>query len=261
MIPNPKILVESGREALFALPARRKPPMVDWQDEDGLEVDLSTPLWMPSTMTMSMHVAPGADDYFNTSMMSEFVPIFLPESYRYIKLRYVSASNLTYRGGFRRKAPKWATLDINLENDDPEQVIRGVVPSPIPARFESLVSLNGADLSSLGVVVSEVYNTALLPAELKEIPYWESEFATGRRLFPGAPRYKVSRPINLQSSISYTSTDDLLGVLSALWAIVSNPGAITMGVANQSVQCYYESMTDLDYTTSRLKFNLNFRTI
>lgn len=260
MLPNPKMLIDRGHEALLALPTRRTPLTIDWQDEEGLEVDLSTPRWEPATMTMTVHVAPGAERLFDDMMLSSFVPMFVPGGLQVIKLRYLSAANLKYRGGYYRKAPKWVSIDITLVNDDPLQLLKGIKPKARPSKFESLITINGNDLSTLGVVVSEAYNTACLTPAVKEVVCHESTHATGRKVYD-VPLYRQVRQIALPCSISYDTTDELLGVLAALWEVVSKPGALTLGVAKRSVQCYYSSMTDLDYTTSRLKFTLNLQEI
>lgn len=263
MIPNLHVLIENGMSGLFTLPTRKTPTTIDWLDEDGLEVDLSDPVWESPNLTMSMHVAPGAEQEFNELMLSAFVPIRFPNSFRVLKLRYLAASNLKYRGGYHRKAPKWATLDIELANDEPLQLLKDVAPAPRPARFVSLVKLEGSDLSELGVVVAEVYNTASLTHALKDMGVHESLYSTGRTLLKekGAEPHKQARQIALRCSIGYDSTDELLGVLAALWAVVGKSTALTMETAAQNIKCYYQSMTEVVYTEKRLKFTLNFQEI
>lgn len=263
MIPNLHVLIDDGMSGLFMLPTRKTPTTIDWPDEDGLEVDLSDPVWESPNLTMSMHVAPGADHEFNELMLSAFVPVRLPNSFRVLKLRYLSASNLKYRGGYQRTSPKWATLDIELANDDPLQLLKDVAPAPRPAHFESLVKLEGKDVSELGIVVSEVYNTASLTPSLKDMGIHESAYSNGRTLLKVevAEPHKQARQIALHCSIAHDSTDELLGVLAALWAVVKKPQALTMETANQNIKCYYQSMTEVVYSETRLKFTLNFQEI
>ena len=102
-----------GFAELYKLPTRREPLTNDWAEHDGLEVDLSEPVWEPHTLSVEIHVPSYELANLKQALKAGIVNLPIPGYYRrYLKLRYVSSSEMAYRLG-------WHTMTLTFSNDDP----------------------------------------------------------------------------------------------------------------------------------------------
>lgn len=241
-----------GVAELFTLPLLDDPITNDWQEEDGLEVDVKSLTTKVPSIELRMVVF-GKTRMEYSSGLNAFRALFKSDEVRIkpayferdqiYKLTDITIEGITSHGGLYTSGAKWAEVTIGARLSEWSEVTLPLVtPSPL-----TRVSIDGRDLVAYGVQIQEAYNTLLLPASYKE-----------RTLM------SMSKELALQCIVIADSYKIIAGRLCTLSQAIMRK-IITMKHGGGEGQCYYTSMTDLREIPMNgrraITFALNFKTI
>lgn len=251
MKPTDIYFAREGKSDLYKLPPRKEPPTNNWQDESGLECDLSAPLWASYTMELSFVLV-------NEKSLS------LQELGSLIGKRFSSLSSnclLKEVSSFKlRKQTKTVELTCQYEVLDPMQAWQRFVQveGEVPKMPLQKVALNGTDLGAMGIGVMDFYDSFLIP-DMPKNGRWlsESSFISGRKLVKSADLYTRPQEVQVQCVIPFSREEQLTTPLSLLARELQKAGEQTLNDRT----CYYKEMTECKLTRSRFYFTLYFQII
>ena len=255
-----------GKGDLYKLPPRKTPPTNDWGDLDGLEVDLSHPVWGSITMDLSFVVGADASRRFTGDPGSVLDPAawaalsgnapteMIPVRHR---LREVTAFHLHRRSSL-------AELTCSYEVPDPMEVWAlyeepSLPAVPLPTLAPQRVTLSGVDLGEMGIGVLSYYDSALRPRSPKEGRYLaDSIHRQGRILRPDKTPCLRAGVVEVACVIPHGGDERRVqGSLAMLSALITKPGEQLLN----GRKCYYSEMTDCRLTRSRFYFTLRLQMI
>lgn len=264
IIPNPNIVIaRGGADELYRLPSRVTPPTNDWRDQDGLDVDLSKPVWQPDTRSITVHVSPQAQSSLATRLIeSPGVEVRVYKDLPPLSMRYVELDEYTHRGGLVDLPARMATATLKLAMDKPDKLLEGIAPTPWRSPYgRTHVSLQGQDLQELGIVVHRCYSSALAPHGRKEVLTYSSSHSSTLKLPEKHKTYRKARPIEVECSIVGETITKRMESYAALWAVLSAPGSLSLTTARGTVECYYKSMPGMRLLRNRLSLTIQFQEI
>lgn len=240
-----------GKGDLYKLPPRKEPPTNNWQDESGLECDLSAPLWASYIMELSFVLV--NEQSLSLQALGSLISKQFPLLASNCLLKEVSSFKL-------HKQTKAVELTCQYEVLDPLQVWQrfGKVEGEVPKMSLQKVALNGIDLGAMGIGVVDFYNSFLMPEKPKEVRWLsESSFISGRKLAKSTHLYTKPQEVQVQCVIPYSREEQLTTPLSLLARELQKAGKQTLNDRT----CYYKEMTECKLTRSRFYFTLYFQII
>ena len=240
-----------GKGDLYKLPPRKEPPTNNWQDESGLECDLSAPLWASYIMELSFVLV--NEQSLSLQALGSLISKQFPLLTSNCLLKEVSSFKL-------HKRTKAVELTCQYEVLDPMQVWQrfGQVEGEVPKMSLQNVALNGTDLGAMGIGVVDFYDSFLMPEKPKgERWLSESSFISGRKLAKSTHLYTKPQEVQVQCVIPYRREEQLTTPLSLLARDLQKAGKQTLNDRT----CYYKEMTECKLTRSRFYFTLYFQII
>ena len=240
-----------GKGDLYKLPPRKEPPTNNWQDESGLECDLSAPLWASYIMELSFVLV--NEQSLSLQALGTLISKQFPLLASNCLLKEVSSFKL-------HKQTKAVELTCQYEVLDPMQVWQrfGKVEGEVPKMSRQRVALNGTDLGAMGIGVVDFYDSFLMPEKPKEVRWLsESSFISGRKLAKSTHLYTKPQEVQVQCVIPYSKEEQLTTPLSLLARELQKAGKQTLNDRT----CYYKEMTECKLTRSRFYFTLYFQII
>lgn len=240
-----------GKGDLYKLPPRKEPPTNNWQDELGLECDLSAPLWASYIMELSFVLV--NEQSLSLQALGSLISKQCPLLASNCLLKEVSSFKL-------HKQTKAVELTCQYEVLDPMQVWQrfGKVEGEVPKMSLQKVALNGIDLGAMGIGVVDFYDSFLMPEKQKEVRWLsESSFISGRKLAKSTHLYTKPQEVQVQCVIPYSREEQLTTPLSLLARELQKAGKQTLNDRT----CYYKEMTECKLTRSRFYFTLYFQII
>lgn len=240
-----------GKGDLYKLPPRKEPPTNNWQDELGLECDLSAPLWASYIMELSFVLV--NEQSLSLQALGSLISKQFPLLATNCLLKEVSSFKL-------HKQTKAVELTCQYEVLDPMQVWQRFrqEEGEVPKMSIQKVALNGIDLGAMGIGVVDFYNSFLMPDKPKEVRWLsESSFISGRKLAKRTDLYTKPQEVQVQCVIPYSREEQLTTPLSLLARELQKAGKQTLNDRT----CYYKEMTECKLTRSRFYFTLYFQII
>lgn len=240
-----------GKGDLYKLPPRKEPPTNNWQDELGLECDLSAPLWASYIMELSFVLV--NEQSLSLQELGTLISKQFPLLASNCLLKEVSSFKL-------HKQTKAEELTCQYEVLDPMQVWQrfGQVDGEVPKMPIQKVALNGIDLGAMGIGVVDFYDSFLMPEKPKEERCLsESSFISGRKLSKSTDLYTKPQEVQVQCVIPYSREEQLTTPLSLLARELQKAGKQTLNDRT----CYYKEMTECKLTRSRFYFTLYIQII
>lgn len=249
-----------GSNDLLSFPTLRKPDENDWSEEDGLEVDLSGVTFDAKKVTISYVMI--ADNYnlfkqrLNAFEQLHLQPqdraIYVREFAKTFILRFTEFKGYNHKGGYYNPARKRARLAVEYWMDDPLQIYTGAISSPVgdPAGYSN-VALNSIDLSKYGIIVNEIYSSALRPRSAKDVLVRRVNTVHGQVADDGeigdtgvfVPKKKKSRELILDCTMIAESTNSLLINMNALFNVLRSDMPVSLKLAYESIYCFYTKMS------------------
>lgn len=248
-----------GSNDLLVFPERRRPDENDWSEHDGLEVDLEGVTFEPKKVVMNYVLV--ADNYnaFKQRLKAletlHFQPgnrsIYIREFDSTFQLRFSGFSSYSHKGGYYNPARKRAKISVEYWMDDPLQMYTTAIGSPVgPTVIHSNVAINGIDLSKYGIIVNEVYSSALRPRSVKDVLIRKVNNIHGQIVDSGeigagvyVDKTRKSKEISIDCTMIADTANQLKINLNALFNVVSADSPVSLKLAYESSYCYYVKMS------------------
>lgn len=242
-----------GSDDFISFPDRRTPAQNAWVEHDGLDVDLTDLVFEAKRIKINYVLVADDETTFknrlNTFENLHFAPgyrsIYVREFDKTFSIRFVGFSDYKHKGGLLNSCRKIAKITAEYAMDHPLQLFAGTPIIPTSARDTlAQITLNGFDLSRFGIVVREVYSTALRPRSAKGV--LERKFASthGSIVDVGIAPKKQPRQIAIECTMLAGSLSELWSNYTALFNNFRITSAVKLGITRTDavINCYYSAM-------------------
>lgn len=245
-------ICRDGDNDFISFPQRKDPPENDWPEEDGAEVDDSDPVFSAKKLTVKYYLK--GDQLTFTNRLSAFLDLHNQSGYRavYIRefdktfqLRFIEISGYSQKRGFSYQGEKSTYIDVVYSMDDPLQFLNPLILLPEGGReSDTLVAINGLDLAEFGIIVNNVYSTALKHG-FKEGIITESQYRSGLTIDVATAPKRKKQPVKIDCTMLCSSREEFITNYTALWNIISG-NVISLQLPVIELQCYYSGMSSFE---------------
>jgi hypothetical protein len=247
-------LLKGGDQDLLVFPERKEPDEINWFEKNGVDVDLEDVAFKAREVRMSFYFScptsgeflRNLDTFYRHISSKGYREVFLRELNRTFLLRFLSCEEYSQRGHFSKTGRKAARINVVFSCDDPLQVIDLDINTPVTTRpFLTYVMINSIDLCNYGIIVKDIYTTALpLPAKKAVL---EQEISNGVVADVLAETTFEPYEIVIECSMLSPSLSSFYNDYSALFYQLSRPGTLSLrlSAANKTVSCYYTKQDSL----------------
>lgn len=262
MKPNEIYFSRGGKGELYKFPPRREPLRNNWQD-GLLEVDLSNPQWASYSMDLSfvigidsnerfaMNPSQAYEDTIYTELLRKRTPSLIPYS---IHLQSVSSFRF-----HRNLSTAELSCTYTVLNPSEVWLYIATYKADVTPVSKQKVAFNDTDLGDLGIYVTNVYDSALVPDVEKGVRWFsDSVSRSGKSIFKtdDFPRYE-DKEIEIYCAISFKEESQLRATLGALARLLLKKPQEALSLNGNS--CYYTEMTDCKLSRHRFSFSLHFQ--
>ncbi len=267
-------LLRGSDGQLIGFPTRKNPNIIEWEDFDGFEIGSDAPTYEARTISLQWFCKSVATDF--KQRLNDFIALHKTDGYinMYVqelgttfKLRYqgITAHDQS-RGGFSSKLDslvkldKWVKLTIDYVMDEPTQYVDVLEPISLIPMNTTKVELDSLDLGSYGIIVEDIYSTALR-SEIKIGVEHTSAYTTGKII--GFIGKKAKQNIDITCTMLGYDKADILGKYKALWTAINKPSvSVKLSEAGRQYTAYYNSMRSVSKAPfsrdARFRFVLEF---
>lgn len=243
-------ILRGGSNDFLSFPERREPDMNDWAEHDGLEVDFSDLAFCAKKISVHLYISAPDTATFNQRLSNFQVlnnqpgyrEIFVKEFKRTFSLRYLGCSNYEHRGGLVKQGKKSGKIIAEYKMDKPMQLFSAPQP-PVGIGAPTHVFLNGIDMAKYGIIVEEVYSTALNPGMLKSTLERSFNHLSGITADVGAAPKRQAKLVTIYCVMTAGSLDDFYTNYNALFGVMNSQTAIELSTFSSDYTCYYKSMS------------------
>jgi len=170
--------------------------------------------------------------------------VFVKEFNRTFSLRFVGFAGYKHKGGMYNPRKKTGKLTAEYSMDDPLQQFTSAIGDPVSTRPETYVQLNQVDLASYGIIVRDVYSSALRPSSAKKILERKVRHVNGVLADDVASHKRAAREITIECTMLAPSIGDFWINYTALFNAVSSP-LIRLGSPHgKTIACFYKKMAN-----------------
>jgi hypothetical protein len=266
-----------GSDDFLSFPNRREPDNVDWPDEDGLDVDLTDCYFDAKTVKVNYVIIADDETTFKNNLnsfeMMHFAQgcrqIYVKEFNKTFSLRFVGFSDYKHSGGLLKQAKKVGKITVEYSMDDPLQIFTGAINAPISTRASlAQVTINNYDMSSFGIVVQDIYSTALRPHSAKSRLERKIGNLNGVIADVEASPKKQSREINIECTMLADTYSEFMTNYTSLFNNLRITSPVQIGItrAGKVINSYYSKMANFkkEMPFSRkikVSFTLTFKEI
>ena len=267
-------ILRGGDNDLIAFPERKEPKSNDWFEQDGLDVDLSEIYFNAKKVTIKCYLNAATTHDFLTNLnafkalitSSENKSIYLREFNKTFLLRYVSCQQFTFKGGLIKTPPKSAEIDVQFSDDTPLSIFDTTILDPVSTKVQNTyVWLNHIELKNFGIIVKNIYNSALQISDSKPGLIITTERSNGVTAYTGSN--VKSKKITIDCVMLAESLNEFYTNYNALFNKLSKTEALSLQIADgNDISCYYSNMTG--FTKIRpfsngiaISFSLVFETV
>lgn len=244
-----------GSDDFISFPDRRTPDQNDWAEFDGLDVDLTDCCFDAKSVKVNYVIVAETEATFKSHLNSfetlHFVPglrnVFVKEFNKTFSLRFLGFPGYKHKGGLYNPRKKTGYITAEYSMDDPLQLFTPAVISPVSNRTNlAQISINGYDLSKFGVVVQDIYSTALQPYSAKSGMVRKIQSLNGLIADTGVAPKKTSRQIVIESTMLADTLNEFWTNYTALFNNLRISTAVQLGVTRTGaiLNCYYSKMTN-----------------
>lgn len=241
-----------GSNDFLSFPTRRTPDFNDWSEYDGLEVDLSDLSFEAKKVSVN-YVILGDDETVFKQRLNAFRTLHFKAGYRnvYVRefnktftLRFVGFSRYKHKGGMVNNRSKRGYLTADYIMDDPLQMYSTAIDTPISqSKIRTYTKINQIGLSQFGIIVQDVYSTALRPASAKKVLERKSDHLDGMWADVDEIASTQLHEVMIDCTMKANSVSELNTNLTALFNNMNITTPLTVDVAGQRFACYYTKMS------------------
>jgi hypothetical protein len=218
---------------------------------DGVELASDDPVYNEKKLSIKYYLKaselafkPNLNAFFDLHMQQGYRSIYIREFDKTFQVRFSEVTGYQQKRGFSLSGDKWAYIDIDYVMDNPLQFLDPGIINPVgPAGNDTRVSVNGTDLSAYGIIVQDVYSTALKYG-VKEGLVYRSSYGSGLVSDTGISPKKQKQAVTIECRMSAGSRADFITNYTALFNNIK-AGVITINLtaAGKELKCCYLSMS------------------
>ena len=250
-------ILRGGSNDFLPFPARREPDQNDWAEFDGLDVDFSDLSFEAKKISVQLYISASTEALFLQRLNSfqtlnnqpGYRSIFVKEFNRTFSLRYLGCSQYSHKGGLAKAGKKSGKLTVEYMMDDPVQMFTAPQPPEGGVSGLSHVQLNGVDLSQFGIIVKEIYSTALRPASPKSTLERSFNHISGTWADVGIIRKMESKQVTIDCVMSAGTLSEFYNNYNALFGVMNSTAPIELSTPDTDRLCYYKAMSNFTKLT------------
>ena len=237
------VMKYGGYAAVLQLPQFKKLDTNDWQEDDGIEADLDSPVLDSRTLSLTFYAlhpmsSTEADVFIYDLKQSAYHTFSFPEIGRTHQLRYVSCSSYAVNSRFD-------TLTVTFAED-----LVSVTSATVPdAGSEFNVKSYGYMIDNYDVCRLSCYVMQGTRANIERFPNSKESLATGNSITAGktydsdATFHAKSRDLTLNLYMYTNQLNRFTRRWNALCTLLTASGYRTVSCDGYSFKCFYKNMS------------------
>jgi len=250
------LILRGGDHDLISFPARKEPVIIEWPDRDGFEIGDDEPVFDAKKVTIDYHLKGDETNFLNRLnafanlhfQATDDLPVYVREFNATFNLRFTGISKLDINRGITRTGEKAARISVNYMMDDPAHPFNPAQTTPTADREpETQVTIDTVDLAAFGIIVKNVYSSALRFDAKPGIVY-KSRYATGNNVIYPSVQKQNARKITLNCAMVCAGRTGFLENWNALWYAAALQPSVTLGLtaAGKNFTAYYTAMDNFN---------------
>jgi hypothetical protein len=225
-------IVKGGYDELLLFPPLKKPEMVDWPDENGIDVDLTAPRLEAREVQIPFVL--GSEDpssFVSFLERAGYRVVYIPILGEIFPLRYVSASSLALYKGL-------SSITIRMAQDDYPDPTDNLPATPLVPSTGYL--LDNEPVEHYGLMISGKEERLMPAAMKKSLSFTAKDWNVpgGQFYDTGAPR-KSSREMVFNCRFKLETADDFRRARWSLLHTLLQPGGHTISIGSANYYGYY----------------------
>ncbi|HHT23174.1 MAG TPA: hypothetical protein GXZ87_07685 [Bacteroidales bacterium] len=265
-------ILRGGSNDFLSFPERREPDTNDWAEYDGLEVDFEDLSYNPKKISVQLYISAPDTTTFNQRLnafqtlnnQQGYRQVFVKEFNRTFLLRYLGCADYKHKGGLATSGKKSGRLTVEYMMDNPLQLF-STQEAPVGNKTTH-VKLGELDLGQYGIIVKEIYSTALNPGMRKPVLERSIKNISGISADVSFVPKKQALQTTIDCVMIADTLQDFYTNYNALFGLLNMPVPIALSTHSANYQCYYKSMSGFTKETAfsrkvRVSFQLNLQTI
>lgn len=245
------IIAENGYSDFFTFPALMEPEKNDWAEENGIEVDLSSPIFQPREITVPFAVISGIN-------WKGFYQMLSAPGYRNVNIQALQKNwllRVSEMPAFE-EFPQGITFEVKFVEDVPA-ISRTY---PIPAGFAPLacaLAMDGVALDKYGIVIEDGLNDLQKPATIKKNLTRKNSLTNGQIYDAQFVRF-AEKEITLKCCLSAPQIADFWNLYNAFLGDLTKSGERIFTHEGQTYYGYYRKSGNFDLVSHSREVVLKF---
>jgi len=242
------IILRGGDHGLISFPSRKEPVVIEWPEHDGFEISDDLPFYEAKKLTVDYYLKGDETTFLDRlnafaslHFVSDYNSIFVREFNKTFSLRFAGITSLKISRGFTVSGYKNARISIDYVMDNPTQFLGSGSPTTNREPVTQ-VTIGTVDLSAFGIIVKEVYGTALRVSPKSRIVY-NSRHENGQSAIFASSIKREKQEITISCAMICEDRAAFMSNWNALWTAV-NVSSLEIGLtaAGKSYKAFYKSM-------------------
>lgn len=248
-------ILKGSDSDFLSFPERKTPTSNNWQEYDGLDVDLSEIYFNAKKVTTDFFVKADAGAEFLYRLNAFHTLISTPgtlslysrEFDRTFDLRFVSCPEYRHTNGMYKDGTKRGEITVEFSMDNPLQLFNNpALFIPTANRNTQFVSINNYDLGRFGIIVNECYNTTLKLPAVKPPLVQSLERSTGLFVTPASQTTFEATQVTIECTMLADTREEFYHNYEALFNNLTKPEAVQLSTFSFDADCFYNSMQNFE---------------
>lgn len=248
------ILKDSDSDFL-SFPDRKEPTSNNWQEYDGLDVDLTEVYFNAKKVVTRFFIKAdtGAEFLYRLNAFHTLISapgtlsLYSREFDRTFSLRFISCPEYRHTNGMYKDGAKRGEITVEFSMDNPLQLFTNpALLIPTGNRNTQFVSVNNYDLGRFGIIVNECYNTTLNLPAVKPPLVQSFERSTGLFVTPSSQTTFEATQVTIECTMLADTRDEFYHNYEALFNNLTKPDAVQLSTFSFDADCFYNSMQNFE---------------
>ncbi len=244
-------ILRGGDFDFLSFPERKTPDYISWQEHDGWDVDLSEVYFKEKKLTVQFYLRADSGDNFRLRLESFYALLTSPgyrslysrEFDRTFSLRFLSCPTYQHKGGMYKAGTKESRISVEFSMDNPLQLFQGTNKVPTGGvSTNSYVLIGDRDLREYGIIVREIYNTAMKIPALKTPLSRSVSNINGLVVYPSLKPTLEAKQITIECTMIADNKDVFYHNYEALFNMMREQGSLEVSIFGENIICFYSKM-------------------
>lgn len=248
------ILKDSDSDFL-SFPDRKEPTSNNWQEYDGLDVDLTEVYFNAKKVVTRFFIKAdtGAEFLYRLNAFHTLISapgtlsLYSREFDRTFLLRFISCPEYRHTNGMYKDGTKRGEITVEFSMDNPLQLFNNpALFIPTANRNTQFVSINNYDLGRFGIIVNECYNTTLKLPAVKPPLVQSFERSTGLFVTPSSQTTFEATQVTIECTMLADTREEFYHNYEALFNNLTKTDAVQLSTFSFDADCFYNSMQNFE---------------